>query len=83
MQGFTGTQNSEVAFSDNVKGWGGNDAKADLTTHWLLWQNAGTVVGGTFDSQLVKLSDNSEEVLVANFTVQTGASVTPPAPPAI
>jgi hypothetical protein len=74
--GMAGAQNTSASFDDNIKGWGGGPSS---TTDWTLWlsaANGGTGFnGGQFDAQSVQLSINSQEVLVATFTLQTGASV--------
>jgi hypothetical protein len=71
-----GAQNTYLSFADNVKGWGGNTGSTATTAGWLSYiQLTPGYIGGTFDAQSVQVSSNAQEVLVATFTVQTGANV--------
>jgi hypothetical protein len=71
-----GAQNTYLSFDDNVKGWGGNTGSTATTAGWLLYMNlVPGYIGGSFDAESVQVSGNAQKVLVATFTVQTGANV--------
>jgi hypothetical protein len=63
-------------FLDNIRGWGGT-ANGQASSGWLLWRGGNNpgFAGGVFNSQSVDLGANGQEVLLATFTVQTGATI--------